>query len=306
MPNVGGKKFAYTPEGEAAAAEYAQQTGAPFQMRAKAFNNSPMQKNFGSELAINKKLDKDSGTGATGQPGPVLKKLDTTSKLSRKDMEGGMTGKPSTGELDGPLRKTKSNMAGINKANTNLQTQFKKTGGDIKTGIAKVAKTVGLKKRTGSIGDKMKQKYSGAAQRAGKVARPGESQHQFKTRTRKPKAKTGHKGNDILTKNIKDKSDLTITQRAKLGEKVYPQEIERVVKVLTGIDDVIAVPMKHEVFGEVVKLFVKKSIESDISKTDILTHCIKNLERFKVPAKIEFVEDFPRTDYGKIKRFMLK
>jgi len=90
------------------------------------------------------------------------------------------------------------------------------------------------------------------------------------------------------------------------GEKVYPQEIERVVKVLTGIDDVIAIPMKHEVFGEVVKLFVKKSIESDISKTDILTHCIKNLERFKVPAKIEFVEDFPRTDYGKIKRFMLK
>ena len=45
---------------------------------------------------------------------------------------------------------------------------------------------------------------------------------------------------------------------------------------------------------------------SNISKTEILAHCIKNLERFKVPAKIEFVEDFPRTDYGKIKRFMLK
>ena len=64
--------------------------------------------------------------------------------------------------------------------------------------------------------------------------------------------------------------------------------------------------MKHKVFGEVVKLFVKKTVESDISKTEILTHCIKHLERFKVPAKIEFVEDFPRTDYGKIKRFMLK
>ena len=55
-----------------------------------------------------------------------------------------------------------------------------------------------------------------------------------------------------------------------------------------------------------LKFFVKKSIESNISKTEILAHCIKNLERFKVPAKIEFVEDFPRTDYGKIKRFMLK
>ena len=90
------------------------------------------------------------------------------------------------------------------------------------------------------------------------------------------------------------------------GEKVYPQEIERAGKVLSGIDDAVAVPMKHEVFGEVVKLFVKKSIKSDVSKTDILTHCIKNLERFKVPAKIEFVEDFPHTNYGKIKRFMLK
>ena len=90
------------------------------------------------------------------------------------------------------------------------------------------------------------------------------------------------------------------------GEKVYPQEIERIVKVLSGIDEVVAIPMKHKSFGEVVKLFVKKSIDSEITSSTILTHCIKNLERFKVPAKIEFVEDFPRTDYGKIKRFMLK
>jgi len=90
------------------------------------------------------------------------------------------------------------------------------------------------------------------------------------------------------------------------GEKVYPQEIERIVKVLSGVEEVVAIPMKHKSFGEVVKLFVKKSVTSKITSTDILTHCIKNLERFKVPAKIEFVEDFPRTDYGKIKRFMLK
>ena len=90
------------------------------------------------------------------------------------------------------------------------------------------------------------------------------------------------------------------------GEKVYPQEIERIVKVLSGIEEVIAIPMKHRSFGEVVKLFVKKTADSEITSTDILTHCIKNMERFKVPAKIEFVEDFPRTDYGKIKRFMLK
>ena len=78
------------------------------------------------------------------------------------------------------------------------------------------------------------------------------------------------------------------------------------MKVLSGIDEVIAVPMKHKSFGEVVKLFVKKSRDSKINSGDILAYCIKNMERFKVPAKIEFIEDFPRTDYGKIKRFMLK
>ena len=78
------------------------------------------------------------------------------------------------------------------------------------------------------------------------------------------------------------------------------------MKVLSGIDEVVAIPMKHKSFGVVVKLFVKKTVNSEITSTDIITFCIKNMERFKVPAKIEFVEDFPRTDYGKIKRFMLK
>jgi len=78
MPNVGGKTFEYSPEGEAAASEYAQQTGTPFQMKAKGYKNSPMQKNFGPDLAINKKLDKN-------------------------DTKGGLTGKPSLGKLDGPL-----------------------------------------------------------------------------------------------------------------------------------------------------------------------------------------------------------
>jgi hypothetical protein len=120
MPTVKGKKFDYTPEGKAEAAAYAQEHGAPFQMKAKAWNNSPMQKNWGDQLAINKKLDKDSGTGKTGQPGPIQKKTGVTSKLDKSNMEGGLTGKVGLGELDGPLRKNWTNtkpkgMTGSNK-----------------------------------------------------------------------------------------------------------------------------------------------------------------------------------------------
>ena len=90
------------------------------------------------------------------------------------------------------------------------------------------------------------------------------------------------------------------------GEKVLPEDIEKVVKVLTGIDDVIAVGVKNEMFGQVVKIFVQKSFYSKITKSDILTHCIKNLERFKVPREIEFVENFSRNEFGKIQRFKLQ
>ena len=155
MPNVGGKKFAYTPEGEAAAAEYAQKTGAPFQMRAKTHNNSPMQKNFGKDLALNKDLDKDS------------------SPLLSKGKKGGSMPTPKTG--------------GWNK---NIQSSAKTFGSNFKTSIDKGASKIGLKK-TGNIGAKLKSKYSSSAQRANKVARPGESQFQFKNRTRKSAPKTG-------------------------------------------------------------------------------------------------------------------
>lgn len=90
------------------------------------------------------------------------------------------------------------------------------------------------------------------------------------------------------------------------GEKVNPMEVERVVKLLADVEDVVAIGMKHETFGQVVKLFVKKITNSTLTKSDILIFCMKNLERYKVPVDIEFVDDFPRTEYGKIKRFMLQ
>lgn len=90
------------------------------------------------------------------------------------------------------------------------------------------------------------------------------------------------------------------------GEKIMPYEIEEVVKQIPGVNDVVAFGVDHEIFGQVVKLNIVKSKNSDLDKSKILTHCIKNLEKFKIPSKIDFVESLPKTDYGKVKRFMLK
>jgi len=90
------------------------------------------------------------------------------------------------------------------------------------------------------------------------------------------------------------------------GEKITPYEIEEVVKQIPGVEDVAVFGIEHEIFGQVVKLNVVKSKNSDLDKSKILTHCMKNLEKFKIPSKIDFVESLPKTDYGKVKRFMLK
>lgn len=90
------------------------------------------------------------------------------------------------------------------------------------------------------------------------------------------------------------------------GEKIAPYEIEETVRQISGVEDVAAFGIKHEVFGQTIKLNVVKSKDSDLDKSKILTHCMKNLEKFKIPTKIDFVQSIPKTDYGKVKRFMLK
>ena len=90
------------------------------------------------------------------------------------------------------------------------------------------------------------------------------------------------------------------------GEKVMPIEIEQTIKNIPGVEDAVAFGVEHEIFGQTIKLNIIKSKNSDIDKAQILSYCIKNLERFKIPSKIDFVEKIPKTDYGKVKRFMLK
>ncbi len=90
------------------------------------------------------------------------------------------------------------------------------------------------------------------------------------------------------------------------GEKVMPIEIEKIVKNILGVEDVVAFGVAHEIFGQTIKINIIKSKNSNLDKSQILSYCIKHLEKFKIPSKIDFVEKIPKTDYGKVKRFMLK
>ena len=90
------------------------------------------------------------------------------------------------------------------------------------------------------------------------------------------------------------------------GEKVNPEEIEKIVRTLDPIEEAVAIGIEHQIFGKVIKLLVKKYEGVEISESSIIMHCKQNLERFKVPMKVEFVSNFPKNEHGKIIRFMLQ
>lgn len=89
------------------------------------------------------------------------------------------------------------------------------------------------------------------------------------------------------------------------GFNVYPNEIEDVVALYGKVLEVAAIGQPHEVSGEVVKIYVVKR-DPSLTKEEIINHCRQHLTGYKVPKLIEFREDLPKTNVGKILRRVLR
>lgn len=89
------------------------------------------------------------------------------------------------------------------------------------------------------------------------------------------------------------------------GFNVYPNEIENVVVELDGVLEAAAIGLPDERAGEIVKIFVVRKDDS-ITEQDILDHCRKNLTNYKRPRIVEFRDDLPKTNVGKILRRALR
>jgi long-chain acyl-CoA synthetase len=89
------------------------------------------------------------------------------------------------------------------------------------------------------------------------------------------------------------------------GFNVYPTEIEQVVNLHPGVLECAAVGIPDERAGEVVKLFVVKS-DPTLSEDDIAAHCRENFTAYKRPKYIEFRDELPKSNVGKILRRELR
>ena len=89
------------------------------------------------------------------------------------------------------------------------------------------------------------------------------------------------------------------------ANRISPLEIENVVLQLPGVLECAAVGIDDNLLGEAIHLFIVVDGFS-IEKKDIFLYCKKNLASYKLPKKIEFVSELPKTSSGKIKRQILK
>ncbi|MDE8741352.1 long-chain-fatty-acid--CoA ligase FadD [Pectobacterium polaris] len=113
---------------------------------------------------------------------------------------------------------------------------------------------------------------------------------------------------DVVTSD--DEGFLRVIDRKKdmilvSGFNVYPTEIEDVISRHPKVSESAVVGVENEVSGEAVKAFVVRR-DNSLTKEELITHCRRNLTGYKVPKEIEFRDDLPKSNVGKILRRELR
>ena len=89
------------------------------------------------------------------------------------------------------------------------------------------------------------------------------------------------------------------------GFNVYPNELEDVLSKHPAVLECAAVGVRDETSGEIVKMFVVPRGAS-LTEQAVKDYCREHLTAYKVPRLVEFREDLPKTNVGKILRRELR
>tara|TARA_B100001964_G_scaffold243189_1_gene320354 strand:- start:688 stop:1842 length:1155 start_codon:yes stop_codon:yes gene_type:complete len=117
--------------------------------------------------------------------------------------------------------------------------------------------------------------------------------------------KTGDIGimNDQGFPKIVDrKKDMIIVS----GFNVYPNEIEEIAMMNDKIFEAGCIGIKDNDGNENIKLFVSRVPKMDLNIQEVLEHCKKYLTGYKIPKFVEFIDEIPKSNVGKILRRKLR
>ncbi len=108
-------------------------------------------------------------------------------------------------------------------------------------------------------------------------------------------------GEDKNLKIVDRKKDMIIVS----GFNVYPNEIEDVVMLNYKVLEVVAIGVPDVNCGEAVKIFVVKRDET-LTADELRKHCREYLTGYKMPREVEFRDEMPKSNIGKILRRVVR
>jgi long-chain acyl-CoA synthetase len=100
---------------------------------------------------------------------------------------------------------------------------------------------------------------------------------------------------------IDRKKDMIIVS----GFNVFPNELENVISLCPGVVECAAIGIADEMQGESIKVFVVKDTPT-LTEEDVAEYCKANLTGYKRPKYIEFRDELPKSNVGKILRRELR
>jgi len=103
------------------------------------------------------------------------------------------------------------------------------------------------------------------------------------------------------TRIVDRKKDMILVS----GFNVFPNELENVISLCPGVLECAAIGVADETQGEAVKVFVVRS-DPTLREEDVARYCHDNLTGYKRPKYIEFRDELPKTNVGKILRRALR
>jgi long-chain acyl-CoA synthetase len=90
------------------------------------------------------------------------------------------------------------------------------------------------------------------------------------------------------------------------AHRISPREIEEVLLEFPAIHEAAVVGVRDEVLGEAIKACVVVKEGVSCARQELLAYCHQHLPAYKVPQRVEFLIELPRTANGKIRVADLK
>jgi len=84
------------------------------------------------------------------------------------------------------------------------------------------------------------------------------------------------------------------------GEKVYPEEVEEVLKEHAAVRDAVVVGVPDERFGEVIVAWVEPARDGEVDEADVIAYVKGKLAGYKAPRRVLTTETIGRSPAGKV------